>query len=479
MYGGPRPLDGHSGMTASTTLLSLPVARRGRAPLAAAVALLGVLISASPYLWSDGWQNFGFAVDYLGFHVWVALPFLALAALAGLGRISLPAVGAMTLVLIAGTVPALDGSQSLHAHTVERSVIVPGLLLALVVGAWGADSHLRAGSGLRLPRRRTERADRPVTVPLVISVAALMGLAIALGRVFGLENVDTAQTFLVIATSIVVEALPFVLLGALVSALLEVYVPDRAFAAVARLPLRLQVPGAALAGFAMPVCECGSVPVARRLILRGVHPAAALAFMLASPIINPIVLLSTAIAYQGQAALEMTAGRAVLGIIVALVTATIIGRTGAATLLRPRRTTHHQHAHGSRPRAVADHLTADLLFMGRFVIAGAVLAALMQTAVPQSVFTGVLTSPVVGAALLMVFAFILSLCSEADAFVAVSFIQFPLGPHLAFLVFGPILDIKLALLYGATFSRGFVLRLLLVTVPVVLAGAMIFQEVVL
>jgi uncharacterized protein len=381
-------------------------------------------------------------------------------------------VGATMLVLVAGTLPALEGSQSLHEHTVERSLLVPAFLLALVAGAWGLDSHLR------LPRRRVEHVERPVTIPLVVSVAALMALSIALGRVFGLADVDTAQTFLVIATSIVVEALPFVLLGALVSALLEVYVPDRAFAAVARLPLRLQVPGAALAGFAMPVCECGSVPVARRLILRGVHPAAAIGFMLSSPIINPIVLLSTAVAYQGQAALEMTLGRALLGIVVALVSATIIGRTPAATLLRPRRAPHHHHGHGSRPRAVADHLTADLLFMGRFVIAGAVLAAAMQTVVPQSVFTGVLTTPLLGAGLLMTLAFILSLCSEADAFVAVSFIQFPLGPQLAFLVFGPILDIKLALLYGATFGRAFVLRVLLVTVPVVLAGAMIFQEVV-
>jgi uncharacterized protein len=468
-------------MTATTNLLSLPVARgRARAPLAAAVALLGIVVSASPYLWSAGWQDFGFAVDYLVFHIWVALPFLVLSALTALGRISLPTVGAMTLVLVAGTLPALDGSQSLHEHTVERSIVVPGLLLALVVGAWGADSHLRAGTGLRL-RRRRERAEVPVTLPLVVSVAALMGLSIALGRVFGLADVDAAQTFLVIATSIVVEALPFVLLGALVSGLIEVFVPDRAFAAIARKPLPVQVCGAALAGFAMPVCECGSVPVARRLILRGVHPAAAIGFMLSSPIINPIVLLSTAVAYQGQAALEMTAGRAVLGIIVALVTAFAIDRSGAATLLRPRRAHHHHdhhHGHAGRLRAVADHTASDLLFMGRFVIAGAVLAAAMQTIVPQSVFTGVLTTPLLGAGLLMTLAFILSLCSEADAFVAVSFIQFPLGPQLAFLVFGPILDIKLALLYGATFGRGFVLRLLLVTVPVVLAGAMIFQEVV-
>jgi uncharacterized protein len=300
--------------------------------------------------------------------------------------------------------------------------------------------------------------------------------------VFYLANVDEAQTFLVIATSIVVEALPFVLLGALVSALIEVFVPDRAFAAVSRMPLRMQVPCAAVAGFAMPVCECGSVPVARRLILRGVHPAAGLAFMLSSPIINPIVLISTAVAYQGQAGMEMVLGRAGLGIAVAIITATIIGGTGAGRLVRPRAPTghhhDHDHGHGGRVRAVADHTTTELLFMGRFVIAGAALAAAMQTVVPQSVFTGALTTPLLGAGLLMALAFVLSLCSEADAFVAVSFIQFPLGPQLAFLVFGPILDIKLALLYGATFGRAFVLRLALVTVPLVLAGAMIFQVVV-
>ena len=444
---------------------------RVRAVAGVGIGLLGVASSVSPYFWQPTWQTFGFAVDYLGFHCWVAVPFVALAALVAFDRISLRTAALATAVLIAGTIPALDGVQSLHAHTVERSVLVPGFLLAAVAAAWGLDIHLRRG--------RRVAAPLPVTVPLTISLVLLIGAAIGAARMFELSAVDRVQTFLVIGTSIVVEALPFVLLGALVSALLEVYVPERAFAAVAALPLRLQVPGAALAGFAMPVCECGSVPVARRLILRGVHPAAGLAFMLASPVINPIVLLSTAVAYQGQAALEMTAARALLGILVALGAATVIGRTSAGELLRPRAAEAHEHHDEERSRvhAVADHLTADLLFMGRFVIAGAALAAAMQTIVPQSVFTGVLTTPLLGAALLMGLAFVLSLCSEADAFVAVSFIQFPLGPQLAFLVLGPILDIKLALLYTAAFGKRFVVRLALATVPSVLAGTMVFQAV--
>jgi uncharacterized membrane protein YraQ (UPF0718 family) len=442
---------------------------RVRAIAGLAIGLLGVAISLSPYLWLEAWRSFGFATDYLGFHVWVAVPFVALSTLVGLGRISLPAAGAAGAVLVAGTLPALDGAQSLHQHTVERSVLVPGFLLAVVAAAWAMDAHLA--------RRRRTAAPLPVTVPLAISLGLLTALAFVAGRLFELAEVDQAQTFLVVGTSIIVEALPFVLLGAFVSALLEVFVPDRAFAAVAALPLRLQVPGAALAGFAMPVCECGSVPVARRLMLRGVHPSAGLAFMLASPVVNPIVLLSTAVAYQGQAALEMTAARALLGLVVALGAGTLIGRTRAAQLLRPRPASEHEHHHDDRSRvhAVADHLTADLLFMGRFVIAGAALAAAMQTVVPQSVFTGVLTTPFLGAGILMGLAFLLSLCSEADAFVAVSFIQFPLGPQLAFLVFGPILDIKLAMLYTAAFGKGFVVRLLFVTVPVILLGSMLFQ----
>jgi uncharacterized protein len=467
---------------ASTTAAPSGLVQRARVRVAlgSAIAIAGLALSVSPYLWLEAWQSYGFTLDYLVYHVWVLVPFLVLALLTALRRISMPTAAAAVLVLVAATIPALEGSQSLHEHTVERSLLVPAFLLALVAGAWGIDAHARQGAGLTLKwfRRDRPRVERPVTVPLAVAVVTLTAVLIAGGRVFDLASVDEAQTFLVIATSIVVEALPFVLLGALVSALLEVFVPDRAFAAASRLPLRMQVPCAAVAGFAMPVCECGSVPVARRLIVRGVHPAAGIAFMLASPIINPIVLISTAVAYQGQAAVEMVAGRAALGIVVALAAATIIGRPGISRLLKPRAPECHDHGHGGRAREVADHLTADLLFMGRFVVAGAALAAAMQTVVPQSVFTGVLTTPLVGAALLMVLAFLLSLCSEADAFVAVSFIQFPLGPHLAFLVFGPILDIKLALLYGATFGRAFVLRIALVTAPMVLAGAMIFQAVV-
>jgi uncharacterized membrane protein YraQ (UPF0718 family) len=317
----------------------------------------------------------------------------------------------------------------------------------------------------------------PSRRPLAGLAVALLASALLLGVLLsGASSGPTAQTFVVIFTSICVEALPFVLLGAIVAALVEVYVPQDVFARVARLPLPLQLPASAAAGLAFPVCECGSVPVARRLISRGVHPAAGVAFMLASPVLNPIVLASTAVAYRGRGiALEMVAGRAALGLIVACVAGWAIGGERGPDLLRWDARDGGHRAGGSRAREFVDHLTTDFTFMGRFVVVGAALAAALQTVIPQSVVSGMARTPVVGALALMALAFVLSLCSEADAFVAVSFVQFPLGAQLAFLVFGPVVDVKLTFLYGVTFRRRFVARLVAVAAPLVLAGSLWFE----
>jgi len=308
---------------------------------------------------------------------------------------------------------------------------------------------------------------------LALALAVIVG-----GRLLDVGEFARVQNFLVIGTSIAVEALPFALLGAAVSAAIEVFVPDRWFAAIARLPLPLQIPGVALAGLAMPVCECGSVPVARRLILRGVHPSAAIAFMLAAPILNPIVLASTWVAYGAAGkALEMTVARAALGLLVAVSAGALIGRHGESLMRMAGTRQQHEHDHRSAG-AFAEHLASDFLFMGRFLVLGAAVAALLQTAVPQDWLSSVADQQLIGALALMGMAIALSLCSEADAFVAVSFTAFPLGSQLAFLVLGPVVDAKLAVIYGATFRRRFTLRLLLIAAPIALAGALVFDAVV-
>ena len=329
-------------------------------------------------------------------------------------------------------------------------------------------------------RAAAPRAQAPV-LPLWVVAAIFWSvvLAVVLARAAGAADNAAIGTFGVIFTSIVVEALPFILIGAIASAAIAAFVPAGAFARLGALPGPVQVPAAALAGLAMPVCECGSVPVARRLMLRGVHPSAGIAFMLAAPILNPIVLASTWVAYgaAGRAA-EMTIARGLLGLVVAVTAGLVIGR-GGEPLVRTGAGTpnEHDHDHGAGG-AFAEHLANDFLFMGRFLVLGAAVAALLQTAVPQDWLSSVADLTVISALALMGMAIALSLCSEADAFVAVSFTAFPLGSQLAFLVLGPVVDAKLAVLYGATFRRHFVLRLLAIAAPVALAGALIFEAVI-
>jgi uncharacterized membrane protein YraQ (UPF0718 family) len=316
----------------------------------------------------------------------------------------------------------------------------------------------------------------------------LMFLAVLGAHALELGNVAQLTTFGVIFASIVIEALPFILLGALVSAAVAVFVPDRVFARVGSLPRRLQLPGATLAGFAFPVCECGSVPIGRRLIARGMHPSAGLGFMFSAPILNPIVLISTWVAFGGGTrGAEMVAGRATLGFIVAMTAGFVIAGRDTPLLRQDPRGDgcqpctdgqEHQDVGEDRSGAFVGHLIGDLLFMSRFLMLGAAASALMQTFVPQNILSGVAGAAVIGILALMAFAFMLALCSEADAFVATSFTAFPLSAQLGFLVFGPILDAKLAAIYGATFRPPFIRRLLIVAVPVILVGALLFGAIV-
>jgi uncharacterized membrane protein YraQ (UPF0718 family) len=315
-------------------------------------------------------------------------------------------------------------------------------------------------------------------------------LGAALVKRIDFQHFDRVATFGITFASIVIEALPFILIGSLVSAAMAVYVPDRFFSRMSKLPRAVQVPGAALAGFAFPVCECGSVPVGRRLVMNGITPAAALGFMFAAPVLNPVVLVSTWVAFGGGInGFEMTAGRAGLGFLVAMAAGLAVSRGGGNVLRNDAATApglhdhHHDHAHAPALEGAPwrirfgdylGHVATDLLFMARFLVLGAAVSALMQTFLPQQVIGTVAGTFLLGSLTLMGMAFILSLCSEADAFVAVSFTAFPRSSQLAFLVFGPILDTKLAALYGATFRSSFVPRLLLVTVPMILVGTAIF-----
>lgn len=368
------------------------------------------------------------------------------------------------------------------------------------------DTDLRLGRNAALAQPRSPIADVTglLASPLGIVVGMLVSAAVlvAVGRTLGLNQIAAAETFVIVFTSLVVEAIPFVLLGATVAAAIEVFVPQRLFSRIARLPVALQLPVASAGALAFPVCECGSVPVARRLMAKGMAPAAGIAFMLAAPAINPVVLASTWVAYEGRGnALEMTLGRAAVGLFVAVVAGVVIGRLSTKSLLRERpasaseavtAASRYAHDHGqdaldadgcaisatgSKPRKgrlFAAHVADDFLFMGRYLVIGAALAAVIQVILPQDIITGLGDLPVLSTLALMGLAFVMALCSEADAFVAISFTQFRFASQLGFLNFGPIVDTKLLALYGATFTRGFIRALLPVAIITVVAATVVF-----
>jgi uncharacterized membrane protein YraQ (UPF0718 family) len=279
-----------------------------------------------------------------------------------------------------------------------------------------------------------------------------------------------------------------------VAALIGTFVPDSVFARLATLPEGLQIPAAGIAGFAFPVCECGSVPVARRLIAKGLIPSAAVTFMLAAPILNPIVVISTFIAYQGRDVFwVMVLGRMGLGLVTAMTVGWVVGgriRDGFIKTIAAddslgcgcddgtgKSGCDHDSHGGSRetpPRwsTFFAYFASDFTYMGRFLIFGAAVAAALQTLLPQSGMSAVANTPIVSVLALMALAFALSLCSESDAFVAASLVQFGVGPQLAFLVFGPMMDAKLAFLYSATFSKGFFRTVLVVVGAITLVGTL-------
>ncbi len=310
-------------------------------------------------------------------------------------------------------------------------------------------------------------------------LSALAAIAVAV-RVADPERIAWLQNFLIVFGSLLVEATPFILLGAFVSAAIEVFVPTSTFAHLGRLPRPLQLPAAALAGIAFPVCECGSVPVARRLVSKGLAPSAAITFMLAAPILNPVVVASTFVAYRGRDSLwVMVLGRMGLGFLVAVAVGWVIGATRKEDLLKTRPGGNEVDAEAgereSKWARFVSHLSGDFFFMGRFLVLGAGIAAAVQTFVPQTIVGKVANLPVLSLLAMMGLAFLMSLCSESDAFVAASFTQFGPAAQLAFLVSGPMIDLKLGALYAGTYSRGFVRTVVVTVVAVTLAGTLWLQ----
>jgi len=268
--------------------------------------------------------------------------------------------------------------------------------------------------------------------------------------------------------SILLEGLPFLLGGAILSGVLEEFLPQSMMTRLLPKNPRTAILVSGLLGVVFPVCECGIVPVVRRLLRKGLPVSCGVTYMLAAPIVNPLVILSTLAAFRGQGAWEMTILRFALGLSVAVLVGWVVSFFAPFSILRPGliSTEHdHDHDHGGsgglldRLQNVALVATRDFLDVAVYFVIGAAAASLFSTAVNQEVILPLAANPPLAIASLMGLASVLSVCSTTDAFIAATLTTFPMAAKLAFLVFGPMLDFKLLFLYGAAFSKRFILLL--------------------
>ena len=273
---------------------------------------------------------------------------------------------------------------------------------------------------------------------------------------------------------LLLEAIPFLLLGVVIAGLARWLVPQGAWISrLPRHPVLAPITGA-LMGFALPACECGNVPVARRLLASGAPLGTGFGFLFAAPVLNPIVLASTWAAFPDQPWLLVARplGAFLLAILLSLLLAQLpesqlleaallserrlsqplrkldLLQRGSGLIGAPLPVSAVMPAQRPSPRDVLDQSSREFLDLLALLVLGCVIAALVQTWLPRSWLLAVGGAPTASILALMLLAVVVSVCSSVDAFLALGFAaQVTPGALLAFLLLGPVVDLKLAGLF--------------------------------
>ncbi len=295
--------------------------------------------------------------------------------------------------------------------------------------------------------------------------------------------------------SLLVEAMPFLLLGVLLSSSLLFLISEKQLIAkLPKNPLLGSMVGSCI-GFLFPVCECGNVPVARRLLLSRVPPSVAISFLLAAPTINPIVIWSTWIAFGDRPNIV------IFRVLFSAAIATIVGcvfsiqpdsrsllQTSFAKRLQPEVSVASDKSpllqsgtfllgsgkgksipfddslsveikqakdrnFQSKWQLFFSNLLAEFSELGGMLVFGSAIAATIQVFVPREIILSLGQDTITSILAMMLLAAVVSICSTVDSFFALSFAAtFTSGSLLAFLVFGPTIDIKSVGLMASIFK---------------------------
>ncbi len=323
-----------------------------------------------------------------------------------------------------------------------------------------------------------------------------------------MQDTNAIKEFTILFTSILYEALPFIVLGAVIAGLLEELLPQRL---VTRLIPRSRFLAIAIGGFLgilFPMCECGIIPVMRRLLRKGVPLSCCVCYMLAGPIINVVVMVSTYVAFSGMdtapgtvgvarqlGGWEMMAARMGLGYLVAFGTSLIVEwqyRKHGNKLLAPLAVPpaalpatkeedeeeEPRRSFWQRVSNISEVALHDFVDITVYLILGAVLASGSRFFLSRDQVSALANNYMLAILIMMGLAILLCICSEADAFVAASFRNLPPSSKLAFLVLGPMLDLKLYMMYTRVFRPRLIWTIIASVVVQVFLYAYLFHVIV-
>jgi uncharacterized membrane protein YraQ (UPF0718 family) len=308
-----------------------------------------------------------------------------------------------------------------------------------------------------LPTRRAASPARYVIAGVVL-VAGMAALRVFSPDSGGIRLGDIAQDFVTLSLAVIIESIPFVFLGIGLAVVVQVWVPERVILKVLPRNPILRRMVLSLLGVLLPVCECGNVPLSRGLVMRGLTVPEAMTVLVAAPIVNPVTIITT---YQ---AFGFDDGILVARVIGGFVIANLVGwlfsrhpepdalltRSFSATCKRAR---GHDHDHGGKWRRSIENFSAETTAMMPALLVGSAIAGLIQVAISRDVLVTLGSNPVLSVFVLMVLAFVISVCSNVDAFFVLALgATFLPGAIVAFLLFGPVIDIKMLALMRTTYS---------------------------
>lgn len=296
---------------------------------------------------------------------------------------------------------------------------------------------------------------------------------------------ELLNKFSIIFSSIVIEALPFILIGAVLSSFMQVYISNNIFNKIISKNKLLGSIQAGLIGVFLPVCECATVSITKGLLSKNVPINVGITYMLAAPIVNPLVILSTYYAFDGN--IKVVLLRVGIGFGVAVIAGLLmLCLSEGNNILREDKVLDLEGRclcgcseiddDSSKPIRLLKHTSIEFYEIGKYFIIGATLASLFQTFVPRESIFYFENSTVLSIIILMIFSFLISLCSEADAFVASTFMnRFSLGSITGFLIIGPMIDLKNTIMLFSVFKKSFVIKLLFVVFSLCfIASALVF-----